>query len=333
MLQRKERRIQDLEAQLTDLAAENSNNKFKLSTVDADINTLKLENMKLNSENLRLSTSYTTLQSSISEYKLNMNNTVSAIRDQLSTFILQQDSKISSKLNDLSIEQPNFSLNYNTLLQNSKRLDSLYTTKFDKVSNQLLNLANETKNHAVVTSIIFDECEDIFKSFDRSENVLKKLKKQASDSIVELESMNKPSSRLSSPVITQERRFTSSNNKNNRRSMHADELYSNQTINMPKQRNSSNYNNHNKNNNDRRLSQNNNSTNYTQSHKSPNPQQHTGNRNSRNFSSAGSVSSFSYNGRNSSGSNNINNNKTINGGRNESNTWRRNQKETNSEQA
>lgn len=189
LLKRKERRVADLEEQLTQTASENDNYAFQLESLKSKLNNYDNEKQRLMAENQRLSHSYNTLSSSFTEFKLQTAESISNLKSQIPAFIKNQTSTLEQNLSTIKAAQPEIDSSYNLLLKNSKRLEQLYAYKYEKVNDSLLLLAESTKQHGQSTGIVMQECEEILKKLNRNEDVLLKIKNQTLGHMSDCEKM------------------------------------------------------------------------------------------------------------------------------------------------
>lgn len=189
LLKRKERRVLDLEAQITEVASSSDSYRFQCETLKNKLQNFESDKSRLLAENERLSKSYDILQSSFNDYKLSMSHSVDNLKFQIPNFIDSTKTKLAENLASLKTSQPQIDSSYNIMLKNSKRLEELYSQKYDKVNNYLLLLAESTKQHGESTSIIMEECEEILKKLNRNEDVLLKIKNETTGHLTDLDKM------------------------------------------------------------------------------------------------------------------------------------------------
>lgn len=201
LLKRKERRVIDLESQLTEVSSNNDNYRFELENLKSKLLVTDNEKFRLISENERISKSYEILQSSFNEYKLSINHQLETLKFQIPDFINKTTTNLSTNLNTLKLNQPEINSSYNLLLKNSKRLEELYNQKYDKVNNYLLLLTESTKQHGEATSIVMDECEEILKKLNRNEDVLLKIKNETTGNLTDLDKMKELSKRRDLSIL------------------------------------------------------------------------------------------------------------------------------------
>lgn len=175
MLRRKERRVLDLETQLDESLASYDRMKFDHDKLKLDLATFKNDKLHFQHENERLLSSYETLSLSFKQYKQNMNEDVNRLNAQLARFISNREQKLNDNLHLLANNQPELNLQQQAVLKNSKRLELLYSQKYEKVHDSLILLCNATKQHGESTAVILDECEDVLKQLNRNESVLGKI--------------------------------------------------------------------------------------------------------------------------------------------------------------
>lgn len=214
LLKRKDRRILDLENQLTELSSANEKYKFETDTLKLNLKNLDGEKFQLAAENQRLSKSHEILQSSLNDYKLSLNSSINSLKFQIPNFINEARTMLQENVNSLKLNQPEINTSYNLLIKNSKRLEELYNQKFTKVNNYLLLLTESTKQHGQATSIVMEECDELLKQINRNEDVLLKIKNQTVGNLTDLDKMKEftklrdisilTSSPASSPLIKQE---------------------------------------------------------------------------------------------------------------------------------
>lgn len=189
LLKRKERRVLDLESQITEVASSSDSYRFQCETLKNKMQNMESDKSRLQAENERLSKSYDILQSSFNDYKLSISHSVSSLKCQIPTFIDSTKNRLAENLSQLHSSQPQIDSSYNMMLKNSKRLEELYSQKYDKVNNYLILLAESTKQHGQSTSIIMEECEDILKKLNRNEDVLLKIKNETTGNLTDLDKM------------------------------------------------------------------------------------------------------------------------------------------------
>lgn len=189
LLKRKERRVLDLENQLTELTSSNDNYRFELDHLKNKIKSNESDKFRLLHENERLTKSYDVLQSSFNDYKLDINQTLDGLKFDIPNFVNKTTTNLSNSLNLLDLNKPEINSNYNLVLKNSKRLEELYSQKYEKVNNYLVLLAESTKQHGQSTSIIMEECEDILKKLNRNEDVLMKIRSETNGNLTDLDKM------------------------------------------------------------------------------------------------------------------------------------------------
>ncbi|GMM30778.1 hypothetical protein DAMA08_035230 [Martiniozyma asiatica (nom. inval.)] len=189
MLKRKERRILDLETQLTDSISSYDTMKFDLEKLKSDISIINSDKVHITAEKERLDMAYEMLENSFSQYRTQMNQKVDELKSQVPNFIEKREKCLNENINLLKTQQPEITSSYNLLIKNSKRLEELYSQKYQKVNDSLLLLANSTKQHGEATSIIMAECEDILKNLNRNEDVMLKIINETNGNLTNEEKM------------------------------------------------------------------------------------------------------------------------------------------------
>ena len=185
LLKRKERRVQDLENQLTEVTSTSDSYRFEMESLKSKLHSYENDSFRYTSENDRLSRSYEVLQSSFNDYKLSMSRTIADLKDQIPSFIQSQCKSLSNNLANLKDNQPTITTNFNLLTKNSKRLEELYSQKYDKVNNYLVLLTQSTRQHGQATSIVLEECEEILKKINRNEDVMLRIKTETDGNLTD----------------------------------------------------------------------------------------------------------------------------------------------------
>lgn len=190
MLKRKERRVLDLENQLTDSLSNYDAVKFDHDKLKLSISSLNNDKLHFQNENERLDSAYQSLNDSFNSYKSIMNQKVDDLNKMIPKFINDREKTLNDNINLLKSQHPELSNSYNSFVRNSKRLEQLYNQKYEKVNDSLLLLANATKQHGQSTSIILDECEDILKKLNRNEDIIIKIEENATGPLSDMEKIN-----------------------------------------------------------------------------------------------------------------------------------------------
>lgn len=189
LLKRKERRVLDLETQLTEISSNSDSYRFECENLKLKLKNFESDKFRILSENERLSKSHEILQSSFNDYKLTINYSIDNLKTKIPEFINSTKDTLNENLNNLKLNQPEINSSYNLVIKNSKRLEELYNQKFEKVNNYLLLLANSTKEHGQSTSIVMEECEEILKKLNRNEDVLLRIKNETNGNLNDLDKM------------------------------------------------------------------------------------------------------------------------------------------------
>lgn len=172
MLKRKERRVVDLETQLTDSISSYDTVKFDHDKLKMALSTANKDRALHQHENERMEAAYQTLQTSFASYRATMGERIDHLSTLIPTFLAQREKILAENVALIKSEQPQLLESYAAMAKNGKRLEQLYSQKYERVNESLLVLANATKQHGQATAIVMDECEDVLKAMNRNEDLV-----------------------------------------------------------------------------------------------------------------------------------------------------------------
>lgn len=217
LLKRKERRILDLEVQITDLISNSDKLNFENEQFKSKFKRIEQTEVDLTHENERLKNSYNILLSSTNEYRNSMNEKLDQTKSRLLAFIDERSKHLNNNINLIKTQEPEIMASFNLLTKNSKRLEELYSQKNRNLNSSLTTLATLTKEHGSTTSIIFEECENILKKLNRNENIILKIRNETDGNLIDLDKIKILKSLKNNEVneISTSNNSNSSNNNNN----------------------------------------------------------------------------------------------------------------------
>ena len=182
LLKRKERRVVDLEAQLTEALSKADNLQFELQDMKKKAKMLTEKEEVAVSECERLKVSYDAIVTAQNEYKRLMGNKLSGLEQRLFSFLDDRKKTLDSNMDLLKRQEPEIMASYQVVVKNSERLEEMYAQRQQSVSQALVALAGATKTHGEKTGIVMAECEDVLKQMNRNEELMARLRSTNNDS-------------------------------------------------------------------------------------------------------------------------------------------------------
>lgn len=185
LLKRKERRVADLEAQLTEALSKADNLQFESHDMRKKVKMLMEKEEMAVSECERLKVSYDAIVTAQNEYKRLMGKRVSDLEQKLYSFVDDRKKTLDSNMDLLKRQEPEIMASYKVVVKNSERLEEMYAQRQQSVSQALVALAGATKTHGEKTGIVMAECEDVLKQMNRNEELMARLRNSNGDSDTE----------------------------------------------------------------------------------------------------------------------------------------------------
>ncbi|GME75319.1 unnamed protein product [[Candida] boidinii] len=126
LLKRKERRVIDLEIQLTDALSNLDTIKFDYDNTKNRMSKLQEKENSTISEYERLQIAYDMVILSQKEYKIQMIQQVNELRSELSSFINNREKKLNENIDLIKKQEPEILSSYKSVVKNSKQLELIY---------------------------------------------------------------------------------------------------------------------------------------------------------------------------------------------------------------
>lgn len=160
MFKRKERRITDLEEQLTTYASQVDTLNFEKTQVNGKLKFLE-ENEKTSMHEIeRLKVSYEALQNSQKEWKSHYFKEISEVKSQLQEFLSTNNSRMSSFA---CLDNAETSKELSEMRRKAADVESLYGKKSQSMIDALKSLALAAKTHGTETRVVLSQCEDVLR--------------------------------------------------------------------------------------------------------------------------------------------------------------------------
>lgn len=160
MFKRKERRINDLEEQLTSYASQVDKLNFERNQVNGRMKFLE-ENEKTSMHEMeRLKVSYEALQNSQKEWKSHYFKEISEVKSQLEEFLNTSNSRLDSIA---SLDNSQTSTELSEIRRKAADVESLYGKKSQSMLDALKSLALAARTHGTETRAVLSQCEDVLR--------------------------------------------------------------------------------------------------------------------------------------------------------------------------
>ncbi|ODV85568.1 hypothetical protein CANARDRAFT_181575, partial [[Candida] arabinofermentans NRRL YB-2248] len=163
LLKRKERRVLDLEIQLTEALSTADSCKFESDSLKKKMMQLQQREESSASECERWKVSYDAIVSSQKEYKTMMDAQVQDLRKELLNFVNEKKSTLDQNIDLIKKQDPELLSAYRTIVKTNKQMEIMYSQKQNAINDALVTLAMAAKNHGTKTSVVLSECEEILR--------------------------------------------------------------------------------------------------------------------------------------------------------------------------
>ncbi|QPG73651.1 hypothetical protein FOA43_000963 [Brettanomyces nanus] len=176
LLKRKQRRVLDLENQMTETISKADSLQFETDNMRKRMNTLQDKESAAVSECQRLKVSYDAIATAQAEYKKLMDRNVAELEQKIKVFLEERRQTLNDNIDLLKRQEPEIMASYKVVVKNTQRLEEMYVQKQNSVREALVTLATATRRHGQKTSIVMAECEDVLKQMNRNEEMMLRLR-------------------------------------------------------------------------------------------------------------------------------------------------------------
>lgn len=197
MLQRKERRIKDLEEQLTEVSSRADKLEFDQKTKDSRISNYEENETRLVGEMETLKNSYDVLIRSQKEAKKYYQEEIDSLKEQHESFWKERELKLNLNIDKFNSNDLELIENFKKMSDKSSKLEILYQQKNNAIVEALKVLALAAKDHGNKTIKVLNECEEVLKAANRK---LPNLEEPGEDSSLDIS--EESIERVSTPQLT-----------------------------------------------------------------------------------------------------------------------------------
>ncbi|CDK24437.1 unnamed protein product [Kuraishia capsulata CBS 1993] len=166
LLTRKERRIKDLELELSTSIADLKDSKFDLQNTKTTMGNLEKRQKEIVAENERLKAQYNSLQDTSLDYKTHFEAEIKRLKLSLSGFLSSREDDLkglSSRLDAVQEIPPLEKRDFEKVKENSKHLELMYKQKNDAMAQALKQLALAARKMGTQTMDVLRECEEVLR--------------------------------------------------------------------------------------------------------------------------------------------------------------------------
>lgn len=211
MLERKGRRISDLEEKLSETIDSTEDYKFNLTSLEVRCKKLQESEQVATSEFERMKIAYETVVTSQKEYREYYSKEIEGLKEKLRRYVDERREKLQEtqkllRSNDTSVQRK-----MRQFSEQSETLEQQYAVAKNAVIETLKSLSVTCKSHGLDTQIIIDQCNLVFNELRNRfgidvDKLIEHYKdKEVDNTIEKLLGIDSPSSTylsLSSPVLS-----------------------------------------------------------------------------------------------------------------------------------
>lgn len=171
LLERKQRRVADLENKLNDQISSSEDYKYNLDKLETRCKKLSESEKIANSEFERMKIAYETLVTSQKQYKDYCSKEIEGLRNQLESFIDERNESLREtnvKIDDNNIDIEN---NLDNLNESLHAVENQYFEKNSLLVSTLKSLTLAAKSHGQDTQLVINQCNLVFNELKNQFNL------------------------------------------------------------------------------------------------------------------------------------------------------------------
>ncbi|CCH42188.1 hypothetical protein BN7_1732 [Wickerhamomyces ciferrii] len=162
LLQRKQRRINDLENQLNETSGSNDDLKFKFQQLEVRCEKIRESEATSVAEFERLKIAYDTIVTSQKEYREYYNKEIKTLKDRLSEFIAKKEEHISKNITLITKSDSTIGRSLKSVNNRSAELEQLYQDRDRKLASKLEKVTNANNKQNRDVSKLIELSKELF---------------------------------------------------------------------------------------------------------------------------------------------------------------------------
>ncbi|ANZ76533.1 BA75_03875T0 [Komagataella pastoris] len=163
MLKRKERKITDLELELTDTTNRLATAEAEIADLKKQLSDAKLKESQERNELQRITTAYETISEGQESYRSHYEREINRLRTSFDVFVLENQRRLQENVDSLSGTDTDLGKAFSILKTDTKKLERMRLRKDESVTETLRKLASEARKHETQIMKVLIECEDAFR--------------------------------------------------------------------------------------------------------------------------------------------------------------------------
>ncbi|GMM38074.1 She3 protein [Saccharomycopsis crataegensis] len=162
LLERKQRRITDLEEKLGESMNSQEDYKFNLTNLEVRCKKLQESERVATSEFERMKIAYETVVTSQKEYRDYYTKEINSLKDSLASYVAERTEALAETKQQIISSDSDISSSMKQLTEQSRSLENQYAAKNSAVIDTLKSLAVAAKSHGSDTQLIINQCNLVF---------------------------------------------------------------------------------------------------------------------------------------------------------------------------
>lgn len=162
LLQRKQRRINDLESQLNEISSSSDDMKFKLQSLEVRSEKLRHSEASAVAEYERMKIAYETVVTSQKEYREYYSKEIKTLKERLSDFIKNKEDHINKHISLISKSDATIGRSLKSVTNKSKDLEKLYEERDTKLNEKIQKIASINAKNNNEVSFLIQTSKDLF---------------------------------------------------------------------------------------------------------------------------------------------------------------------------